>query len=64
MEADYEIQNHGSIFLFDPQNTAAEKHLHENVSDEALWFGGALVVEPRYAADLAAALKADGFEIK
>jgi hypothetical protein len=63
MEPDFRIQNYGSIFLFDPQNEAAEGHLRENVSDEALWFGGALVVEPRYAADLVVALQTDGFEI-
>jgi hypothetical protein len=62
-EIDFVIQNHGSIFLFDPQNTEAENHLRENVSGEALWFGGALVVEPRYAGALAAALEAEGFHI-
>ena len=62
-EPDVRIQNHGSIFLFDPQNAGAEGHLRENVSQEALWFGGALVVEPRYARELAAALRAEGFQI-
>ena len=62
-EADFRIENHGSIFLFDPQNTSAENHLRDNVSEEAQWFGGALVVEPRYVIDLAAALEAEGFRI-
>jgi hypothetical protein len=62
-EPDFRIENHGSIFLFDPQNTSAEDHLRENVSQEALWFGGALVVEPRYARDLAAALQREGFQL-
>lgn len=63
MNADFRIENHGSIFLFDPLNTAAEEHLRENVSEQAQWFGGSLVVEPRYIADLAAALQAEGFRI-
>ena len=62
-EADFRIENHGSIFLFDPQNTSAENHLRDNVSEEAQWFGGALVVEPRYVIDLAIALEAEGFRI-
>lgn len=60
---DFRIENHGSIFLFDPQNSAAENHLRDNVNGEALWFGGSLVVEARYVAELAAALESDGFEI-
>jgi len=63
MEADFRIQNYGSIFLFDPQNATAEEHLRENVEEEALWFCGALVVEPRYASALAAALLTNGFKI-
>ena len=62
-EADFLIENHESIFLFDPRNTSAEKHLRERVSEEAQWFGGALVVEPRYVGDLASALQAEGFRI-
>ena len=62
-EADFRIENYGSIFLFDPQNTTAEEHLRENVSEEAQWFCGALVVEPRYAAGLAQALQTEGFQI-
>jgi len=61
--ADFRIQNHGSILLFAPQNTAAEYHLRENVNQEALWFGGALVVEHRYAAGLVAALQSEGFRV-
>ena len=62
-EPDFRIENHGSIFLFDPQNARGENHLRDNVNEEAQWFGGALVVEPRYAADLAEALQAEGFQI-
>jgi len=62
-EPDFRIQNHGSIFLFDPQNTRAKNYLDENISREALWFGEALVVEPRYARDLATALQREGFQL-
>ena len=62
-EADFRIENHGSIFLLDPRNATAEAYLGDHVSEEALWFGGAVVVEPRYAGDLIQALQAEGFRI-
>jgi hypothetical protein len=62
-DPDFQIENHGSIFLFRPQHTAADQHLRDRVSDEALWFGGALVVEPRYGLQLANALRTEGFRI-
>jgi len=64
MEADIIIQNQGSIFLFRPLTRAAEEHLIGNVQDDAQWFGGALVVEHRYARDLAAALTEEGFIVE
>lgn len=60
---DFTFQNHLSLFLVVPRNAAAREHLEANVSDEAQWFGGALVVEPRYAKALAVALINDGFEV-
>jgi hypothetical protein len=60
---DFRVENHGSIFLFDPQNSAAEEHLRVSVDHKALWFGGALVVEHRYARCLAAALQSEGFRL-
>lgn len=63
MDADFTIQNEGSIYLFRPLTPAAAAHIEENVSEEAQWFGGALVVEHRYAGDLAAQLQEEGFTL-
>jgi hypothetical protein len=63
-EADFLIQNEGTIYLFRPMTAAAEEHLRDNVGEEAQWFGGALVVEHRYARDLAAALNEEGFTLQ
>ncbi len=57
---DVTVQNHGSIFLFVPETDSAREWLTENVGGEAQYFGDALVVEPRYAADLAEGMQADG----
>lgn len=50
---DVSIENHGSIMLFRLLTPAATDFVDENVSGEAQFFHGALVVEPRYAQDLA-----------
>lgn len=63
MNADYSVSNHGSLFLFEPQNDDADAHLRASVSDEAQWWGGALAVECRYARDLVAALQVEGFAV-
>jgi hypothetical protein len=61
--ADIEIENCGSLFLFRPNSEAAREHLEAHCG-EATWFGGALVCEHRYAEDLAAALRDDGFAVE
>lgn len=58
---DYTVQRSGSLFLFAPKNAEAQKHLEDRVSDEAIWMGGALVVEHGYARDLATRLQEAGF---
>jgi hypothetical protein len=57
---DLALENHGSLYLVRPLTKAARKDLEENTGDEAQWFGGALVVEPRYVADFVNAAVANG----
>ncbi len=58
--ADVYVSCEGSIFLFTPLTPAAEQWIAENVQPDAQWFGNALVVEWRYAAELAAAMRKAG----
>ena len=51
---DIAVENHGSLFLLQPLTTSAADWLHEHVADDAQWFVTALVVEPRYVADIVA----------
>ena len=60
---DFEIENHGSIFLFRPTNEAALDHLREHVDIGAQWLCGALAVEHRYARDLAVNLTEAGWSV-
>lgn len=50
---EFDVQDEGSIVLFKPLTDEAREWLECNVQEDAQWFGGALVVEPRYAANLA-----------
>ena len=54
------VVNQGSIFLFHLHTQAAKAWVSQNVEDGAQYFGGALVVEHRYARDLVARMLADG----
>lgn len=57
------VWNEGGIYLVRPVTDAAEQWIAEHVSEEATYFGPALVVEHRYIADLVAGMKADGLEV-
>lgn len=62
-ELDVEVENHGSIVLVRPVTADASAWIDENVSDEAQWFAGALVVEPRYVAHLLDGMAAAGLTV-
>jgi hypothetical protein len=61
--ADFVLQNHGSLCLLCPMTEAASDHLEASTSEDAMWFAGGLVVEPRYVGDPVAALSDEGFTI-
>jgi len=64
---DFIAQNEGSLVLLRPMNHAAKQWLIDNVgtpADEVQWFGGALVVEPRYLNDLVDGARADGLNTR
>jgi hypothetical protein len=61
--SDVRVENHGSLFVFQPLTPAAQTWIEENVSEESTWWAGGLVVEPRYARDLAAGMLADGLRV-
>jgi hypothetical protein len=57
---DVRVRNEGSIFLFCPRTPAAKRWIDENVQPDAQWFGDAIVVEWRFAGELAAAMREAG----
>jgi hypothetical protein len=60
---DISIEDHGSVWLVRPWTTSAAAWLHDNVQHDALWFGRAVAVEPRYIQSLLVGLASDGFDI-
>jgi hypothetical protein len=61
---DVHIVNHHSIVLFHLNTPVASAWVEEHVSDEAQFFGMALVVEPRYVADLIHGMHEAGLEVR
>jgi len=61
---DVTVQNEGSIFLFQLETEAAKTWVAEHVSEEATFWCGGLVVEHRYAGNLAAGMQADGLVVE
>src|SRR5215510_970910 len=59
-DPDVLVCNEGSIFLFQPVTSKAKSWIAKNVQPDTQWFGDALVVEHRYAPELALAMCQDG----
>lgn len=55
----FTVENHGSLFLVRPLTDDVEAWLGEHT--DGMWFGRALVVEPRYVMDIVEGLLAEGF---
>ena len=63
-QSDFLLENHGSIFLLQPLSPAANDWVAENLPEDHLTFGSAVVVEPRYIADIVRGAQADGLVIR
>jgi hypothetical protein len=57
------VRNEGTIFLFIPLMPAAKDWIAKNVQPGVQWFGNALAVEWRFAAELAAAIRDAGLAL-
>lgn len=60
---DATVENHGSLALVRWHTDAARDWIRDNMSDEAQYFGAALVVEPRYVGNLVDGMIASGLVI-
>lgn len=58
-QVDVSVENHGTIFLFVPHSQAAKEWIESHISEPS-YFGMGLVVETRYATELAEGMIGDG----
>jgi hypothetical protein len=60
---DVDLARHCSIDLLTPLTAEAQAWIDANIPDDALWFGGALAVEPRYIVDIVRGMIAGGLSV-
>lgn len=60
---DVEIHHEGSIVLFEPKTPAAHDWIAENLPEDAQFWASSVVVEWRYAEDIAYGMRNDGLEV-
>jgi len=64
---DFELENHGSLFLLRPLNPAADEWMTERLPmdhPETQFWGSAIVIEPRYVAPIVEGIVADGLVLR
>ena len=62
--ADFDFMNCGSIAILTPLSEAANDWASDNWPDDAMQYAGGLVIEPRYAGDILAGIRADGLTVQ
>jgi hypothetical protein len=62
-QIDVLVLNHGSVFLVHPHTERAKHWLGTNVALDAPYFGGNLVVEHRFIADLVDGMALHGLKV-
>jgi hypothetical protein len=60
---DFIVKNHGTIFLLQPLTPAAISWIQENLPEDHMMSGRAVVVDHRYIADIVRGAQADGLEV-
>jgi hypothetical protein len=66
-ELDFKLENHGSLFLLRPLNSAAKDWMNEHLpmdTPETQFWGDAIVIEPRYVAPIVDGIIGDGFVLR
>jgi len=63
-KSDLIVENHGTILLLFPATNAGRSWIGENIGSDAQRWAGAVVVEPRYIADIVIGARADGLEVR
>lgn len=63
-EPEYVFERVNIGWLVYPQSEDLQQNLVDGVSEEAVWYGGALFVEPSYGYHLACSLREEGYVVQ
>ena len=64
---DFQLENHGSLFLLRPLNDAAKNWMDEHLpvaNPETQFWGDSIIIEPRYVAPIVDGILADGLALR
>jgi hypothetical protein len=64
LQQDFRIENHGSLVGVRPLTLACQSWLNDNVGEDAQYFGGALMVEPRFLEALVDGMSAANLSVE
>lgn len=62
--ADLSVQDHGSIMILTPHTDAGREWIDEHIPEDAMTWGGGIVVEPRYMEAIVCGAIGDGLEVE
>jgi hypothetical protein len=66
-ELDFQLENHGSLFLLRPLNDAAKNWMDEHLpvaNPETQFWGDSIIIEPRYVVPIVDGILADGLALR
>lgn len=61
--ADVKVQRENTLFLVFPLTPEANDWIADNIPDDALFYGSALVVEQRYIVDIVNGMVSEGLKV-
>jgi hypothetical protein len=61
---DFALQDHGSLMLLVPLTMPAQEWVDENIPADAMHWGAAIVVEPRYIGPIIEGATGDGLIVE
>ena len=62
--ADFEVSNHGTIFIFTPRRAAARDWVAEFLPVDAQRWAGGVAIEHRYISDVVIGAQRDGLMVR
>jgi len=62
--SDFLFVDHGSLCILTPRTPETSEWVEQHISPDALYWGGGVVIEPRYVAAILEGLQADGLTVE